>query len=122
MSRTITLTDDQAGNLLSLVRREYFAPCALDRDRIKCAELYQILTMAPHTPDTGREISPCELQTLKREENLRDLISAASWVVKLFGTHDAVGQRELREEVTKLRIALRAYRRADQPLALTAEG
>ena len=44
------------------------------------------------------------------EQSLANLLTAASWVVKLFGTDDPVGQTELREEIGKLRIALRAYR------------
>lgn len=51
----------------------------------------------------------------KQEGNLRAVIDAASWVVKLFGTHDPQGQAELREEVDKLRSALRVWRRDNHP-------
>jgi hypothetical protein len=51
MARTITLTDQQSGNLLSLIRRECFAPYALQGEREAMEELYQVLTLAPHIPD-----------------------------------------------------------------------
>ena len=55
MSRTITFTDDQSGNLLSLIRRECFAPNTLQRERAAAEELYQVVTLAPHVPDEPQQ-------------------------------------------------------------------
>jgi hypothetical protein len=60
MSRTITFTDEQSGNLLSLIRREYFAPSALERERAAAEELYQVVTLAPHVPDGEPQPEPRE--------------------------------------------------------------
>lgn len=44
------------------------------------------------------------------ESKLEDILTSATWIVRLFGTHDPQGKTELQEEVRKLRTALREYK------------
>lgn len=45
-----------------------------------------------------------------QRDAIKPLIDAATWIVRLFGTHDIDGRRELEQEVRNLRRALPMWR------------
>ena len=44
------------------------------------------------------------------DDDMKQLLDAATWIVRLFGTEDPTGLQELREEVTKMRAVLPSVR------------
>lgn len=58
MPRTFTLTDQQADDLLHIVRREALAGYTLQRERVAAEAIYMVLTTTPHQPE-DEPVSAC---------------------------------------------------------------